>query len=207
MRTAKQQNGRRYTYGDYCSWDDEGRYELIEGEVFDMTPAPSRTHSTITTGLVLAFGTFLKGKPCEVHDAPFDVRLPQGNEPDEEIETVVQPDVLVVCDPKKLDEKGCRGAPDLVVEILSPSTASKDCIRKRALYEKHRVRELWIIDPANRIVRISSLEADGGFGKDRIYSAEDSVEVGIFPGFKVDLMDVFPPLPPKVVREPPPRFG
>ena len=146
--------GGRFTYGDYRSWSEEDRWELIDGVAYDMTPAPARIHADLSMALLKQLLAYFEGKPCKVYYAPFDVRLPEGNEPDDEIETVVQPDLLVVCDDKKLDDKGCRGAPDLVIEILSPATASKDCILKRALYEKHGVREFWLVDPANAWQRL-----------------------------------------------------
>lgn len=196
---------RLFTYADYCSWPEEERWELIDGVAYDMTPAPSRLHASISGDLFFALKRFFDGKPCEVYAAPFDVRLPVNGEPDDQVETVVQPDILVVCDGKKLDDKGCRGAPDLVIEILSPATASKDCILKRALYEKHGVREFWLVDPANRMVTVYSLAADGLFGKSAVYSAEDTVQVGLFPDLKIDLAGIFPPLP-QVVRESPARY-
>ncbi len=196
---------RSFTYADYCSWPDEERWELIDGIAYDMTPAPSRLHAVLLRELTYIFRRFLEGKPCEVFSAPFDVRLPKENEPDDEVKTVVQPDILVVCDGTKLDDKGCRGAPDLVIEILSPSTASKDCIKKRALYEKHGVREFWLVDPSNRVVTVYSLGADGLFGKPAIHAAEDTVQVALFTDLKIDLAGVFPPVP-KVVRESPARY-
>lgn len=155
--------------------------------------------------LANAIGWFLRGKACEVYHAPFDVRLPEENEVDDEIATVVQPDVVVVCDPKKLDDKGCRGAPDLVIEVLSPSTASKDCIKKRALYERHRVREFWIADPANRVLSIYLLGGDGRYGCPAVYGDEDEVPVSVLPGLTITLGDVFPKL--ERVICPAPRVG
>jgi len=197
--------GRSFTYADYCSWPEEERWELIDGIAYDMTPAPSRLHADLSIALLKQFLAFFDGKPCKVYNAPFDVRLPVNDEPDDRVRTVVQPDILVVCDGKKLDDKGCRGAPDLVIEILSPSTASKDCIVKRALYEKHGVHEFWLVDPANRVVTVYSLGADGLFGKPAIHAAEDTVQVGLFPDLSIDLTTVFPPQP-KIVRESPARY-
>jgi len=196
---------RRFTYADYCTWSDEKRWELIDGIAYEMTPAPSRTHSLISGKLFRMLGNFLEGKACEVHHAPFDVRLPRRNKPDEEIRNVVQPDILVVCDEGKLDDRGCRGAPDLIIEILSPSTASRDCIVKKNLYEKHGVKEFWLVDPANRIVTIYTRQSDGLFGKPTIYADEDVVEIALFPGLKVDLGKVFPPQP-KIIREDPVQY-
>lgn len=193
---------RPFTYADYRSWPEEERWELIDGVAYDMTPAPARIHGDLSIAILKQLFAHFDGKPCKVYHAPLDVRLPEGNEPDDEVETVVQPDILVVCDGNKLDDKGCRGAPDLVIEILSPSTASKDCIKKRALYEKHGVREFWLVDPTNRVVTVYSLGADGLFGKPAVHAAEDTVQVALFPDLKIDLAAVFPPVP-KVVRESP----
>ncbi|HOT29724.1 MAG TPA: Uma2 family endonuclease [Candidatus Ozemobacteraceae bacterium] len=197
--------GGRFTYGDYRSWSEEDRWELIDGVAYDMTPAPARIHADLSMALLKQLLAYFEEKSCKVYHAPFDVRLPEGNEPDDEIETVVQPDLLVVCDEKKLDDKGCRGAPDLVIEILSPATASKDCILKRALYEKHGVREFWLVDPANRVATVYSLGADRLFGKPAIYSDEDTVQAGLFPDLNVDFGKVFP-AQPKTVRERPARY-
>ena len=106
------------TYGEYATWPEDGRWELIDGIVYDMTPGPGTLHQGISTKLLAMIFLFFSEGSCEVFHAPFDVRLPKKNEPDEKVNTVVQPDILVVCDPEKLDEKGCRGAPDLVIEIL-----------------------------------------------------------------------------------------
>ena len=144
----------RFTYKDYLSWPEEERYEIIEGEAYSMTPAPGREHQKICMELILQFGNFLRDKPCELYTAPFDVRLKSGKEKEDNISTVVQPDISVICDKKKLDDKGCLGAPDLIIEIISPSTASRDFKEKLDLYDKHGVKEYWIVDPATKIVMV-----------------------------------------------------
>ena len=118
----------RFTYGDYRRWPEEERWELIGGEVYDMCPAPTRIHQDFVVELAIQIGSFLRDKPCRLYIAPFDVRLPEADETDDEVNTVVQPDVVVICDPAKLDDKGCRGAPDWIIEVLSPRTAVKDQI-------------------------------------------------------------------------------
>ncbi|MFZ2959495.1 MAG: Uma2 family endonuclease [Candidatus Ozemobacteraceae bacterium] len=205
MEQAKKPDERRFTYGNYCTWPENERWELIDGVPFDMTPAPSRQHSYISGNLAFLLHKFFLGKPCEVHNAPFDVRLPRNNEPDDEVETVVQPDILVVCDEKKLDEKGCRGAPDLVIEIISPSTASKDHITKKHLYEKHGVKEYWLISPGDRLVTIYQLESNRKFGIPRVFGDTDKIEVALFNGLEIDLTSVFPLLP-RIVRESPCKY-
>lgn len=181
-----------FTYGDYEKWSEEQRWELIDGFPYDMSPAPSRKHQEILGGLYLQFALYLKNKPCKVYLAPFDVRLPQGSESEEMIRTVVQPDLTVVCDPTKLDERGCLGAPDLVVEILSPYTAAKDLKIKLALYERVRVKEYWLVQPLDRTIMVFILQEDGQYAKPAVYDHHDKVSVGIFEGdLRIDAVEIF----------------
>ncbi|MFW6029628.1 MAG: Uma2 family endonuclease, partial [Halanaerobiales bacterium] len=136
---------RLYTYSDYLNWTDGKRYELINGQVYTMSAAPYRRHQSISGELFRQIANYLFDKKWDVYDAPFDVRLPEGEEDKDEILTVVQPDIVVVCDEDKLDKRGCRGAPDLIIEIISPSSAGRDRKDKRDLYEKHGVREYWLV--------------------------------------------------------------
>ncbi|HOT30517.1 MAG TPA: Uma2 family endonuclease [Candidatus Ozemobacteraceae bacterium] len=205
MPEPKKMTGISYTYGDYCTWSDEIRCELIDGEVFDMTPGPGRLHQELSMEFATQLHSFFKGKPCRVYAAPFDVRLPNRKEADEEIKTVVQPDIVVVCDESKLDDKGCRGAPDLIVEIVSPSTSSKDHVRKLNLYEHHGVREFWIVDPNGDVMRFN-LGPGGRYGRPLTFDRTMTLTSEIFPGLSIILDDVFPK-PPKSVRQPPPTFG
>ena len=186
----KKENGL-YTYRDYLEWPDGERWELIEGTAYNMTPAPSRSHQKISVALVKEIYQYLEGKKCEVYHAPFDIRLPEGDEEEGEIRTVVQPDIVVICDLSKLDEKGCKGSPDLVMEILSPSTASKDYITKLNLYEKNQVSEYWIIHPIDKIVMVYRLSENGKYGRPEVYSEADHVKVGIFDDLVVDLKGIF----------------
>ena len=181
----------KYTYGDYLRWDDGERWELINGVAYNMTPAPARRHQSMHRELMYQFTAYLSGKPCEVYGAPFDVRLPQSDEADEEVTTVVQPDIVVICDASKLDDRGARGAPDLVIEILSPSTSRKDMKIKFELYEKRGVREYWIVDPSGGTVMSFRLGADGCYGRPQVYTDEDSAPVGIFEDLIIDLKAVF----------------
>ncbi|MBI5015093.1 MAG: Uma2 family endonuclease [Deltaproteobacteria bacterium] len=181
----------RYTYGDYLTWPDGERWELFGGEPRAMTPGPNRRHQELLISRGSTFHAYLVGKTCRVYPAPFDVRLSRGAESDEAVDTVVQPDLLVVCDPAKLDDRVCRGAPDLVVEITSPSTASLDPIRKKTLYERHGVREYWLVHPVDRVVMVYRLGADGAFGAPAVYGPEDTIPVGLFDDLTVDLREVF----------------
>ena len=180
-----------FTYGDYLRWDDGERWELIDGVAYNMSPAPTRRHQGILRELSYQFTAFLANKPCEVYFSPFDVRLPLSDEADDEVNTVVQPDLVVICDPDKLDDRGARGAPDLVIEILSPSSTRKDMKVKFDLYENRGVREYWIVDPSGGTVMIFRLGADGRYGRPQVYTDEDSAPVGIFEDHVIDLKAVF----------------
>jgi len=192
MSVQLNRQDKSYTYKDYLNWDDDERWELIDGIAFNMTPAPSRLHQDISGELFTQFHNYLKGKSCKVYAAPFDVRLPVSNEKDEDVKTVVQPDIAIVCDPSKLDEKGCKGAPDLIVEISSPSTAKKDMILKFSRYEKAGIKEYWIISPENKTLMVLKIDpATRRYGRPEMYSDEDTVKVGLFEDLSIDLKAVF----------------
>ena len=123
--------------------------------------------------------------------APFDVRFPKNDEADEDVASVVQPDIVVICDPSKLDERGCRGAPDFIVEILSPPTAAKDQIQKLDLYEKSGVTEYWIVHPADNTLTVRVLDADGSYGKPRIFEGKGKRHTSVLPGLEIDLDEIF----------------
>ena len=181
----------RYNYTDYLYWADEKRCELIDGIPLDMTPAPSRTHQKVLGDLYNQFYNFLKDKSCEVYIAPFDVRLPRQGEQDETSSTVVQPDLVVVCDQKKLDDRGCKGAPDLVIEVLSPETAKKDLSVKLRLYEQVGVSEYWVVHPVDKTVMVFSLDERSLYSKPTVFGEGDQMSVGRFEGLIVDLSTVF----------------
>ncbi len=181
----------RFTYGDYLTWDDGERWELIDGVPYNMSPAPRLRHQAISRELLTEFALHLRGNSCQVFAAPFDVRLPELDESDDLVETVVQPDLSIICDRTKLDDAGCRGAPDLIVEILSPSTADKDLKVKFHRYQRAGVREYWIVDPTGSTVQIYTLGVDGKYGRPESFSAVDRLTVGIFPELKIDLATVF----------------
>ncbi|HOT28288.1 MAG TPA: Uma2 family endonuclease [Candidatus Ozemobacteraceae bacterium] len=212
MSDPKEIPTKTYTYADYCTWTDDKRFELIDGIPYDMTPAPGTLHQTLVGKLYRFLDEFFEGKRCKAFVAPVDVRLPKGDESDDEVNTVVQPDVIVVCDETKIDAKGCRKAPDLVIEVLSFSTASRDQIKKRALYERHGVKEYWIVHPDDRLVYMYRRLPDGRFGPADIVAAETesgtpvTLSTPLFPDLAIDLGRVFPPLPPRVIREGPPRY-
>jgi len=178
----------RYTYADYKGWELKPgeRYELIHGAAYAMS-APSDYHQSISGEMFRQIANYLAGKPCKVRSAPYDVRL--FYEEDESDEEVVQPDISVICDREKRGPEGCRGAPDMVVEILSPSNTAIGMEEKFHLYKDAGVREYWLVNPDKKTLKTHSFV--GGKPDIKIHAATDSVEVGIFPGFAVDLAPVF----------------
>ena len=185
---------KRYSYADYLtSVFDDIRCELINGFVHLMS-APLRIHARISTKLSRRIDTFIekkKGK-CHLYHAPFDVRLPvNGSSEDDKIYDVVQPDICVICDLTKLDDRGCIGAPDLVVEVLSPATLKYDWNYKFNLYEKAGVREYWIVDPKAKTVYVFLLQPDGKYDKGTVYECNQKAPVFIFEGLEIDLIELF----------------
>lgn len=178
----------KVTYADYLTWSDVPRYEIIEGIPY-LLAAPSRQHQRIVTQLVGEMYAFLKGKPCEVYTAPFDVRL-SASEDNMEYQ-VVQPDISVVCDEEKLDEKGCKGAPDLIVEVLSPSTWQRDRIEKMNQYQKHGVKEYLLIYPNEKILEQYILDENGKYRMPTIYKEEDPFQSNVFSEFIIKMSDLF----------------
>lgn len=191
MGQALRKSTAAFTYADYCAWPDDERWELIDGEAYAMA-APSCAHQAAVGELFVQISLFLRGKPCRPFIAPFDVRLPDRQEADDQITTVVQPDISVICDPDKLDERGCRGAPDWVIEVLSPSTAAKDQIEKRDIYERVGVREFWLVHPADHVVTIYTLDAERRYGKPAIHATTGQLAAGLFPELLIDWALVFP---------------
>ena len=183
MNSPQLQSNQRYTAADYVTWNDGHRYELFHGSIHAMSPAPNLYHQGASRNLSFEIGRFLKPKAiCRIFYAPIDVFLSD--------DTVVQPDIIVVCDPQKLQKKGCVGAPDLVVEILSPSTSKTDWKDKFTLYEEAGVREYWIVNPDENLLHVFRL-TDGKFLLTGTYSAEDTVNIGIFDDARLDLNKVF----------------
>ena len=184
-----------YTYEDLLRWDDGVFYELYDGIPVAMA-SPSDTHQTVSMELARQLANFLVGKQCRAFSAPFDVRLFEkpGDSPGD-VDTVVQPDLMVVCEPDKIDRHGIHGAPDLVVEIISPSTQRYDRVLKLNRYMRAGVREYWIVDPAERQVWVYMLEEDGFYHTATVYSAgsvQPTVPVGVLEGCEIDLRTVFP---------------
>ena len=194
MNTLNLDLNNRYTYADYLTWMDEKRRELYDGFIKMMSPAPSRKHQQISTKLTRIWDTYLDSKECEIYHAPSDVRLSKKkkNKEDKDIYTVVQPDIYVVCDLSKLDDRGCLGAPDLIIEIVSPKNSRRDVKDKFEIYQQHGVREYWIVNPNDEYVNVFVLDEKGKFQFSGMYAGDDKIPVNIFNGdLSIDLTEVF----------------
>lgn len=182
---------KQYTYADYLTWEFQERLELIKGYIFPMS-APARRHQQMLYKLTGQFWDAFKGNPCGVYFAPFDVRLPRKPTSDnKKVLTVLQPDLCVVCDLTKLDDKGCNGAPDLIVEILSPGNTRKEMKQKFDAYQEAGVREYWIFQPDDRNVFQYVLNDEGIYIGLHPLTDEDELVSRVFPDFRVDLAAVF----------------
>jgi Uma2 family endonuclease len=186
MSSLAREEQPHYTYADVLGWDEDVRVEIIDGELYAMAP-PTRFHQDIIWEMSRQFGNFLQGKPCKGYTAPFGVRLfPQDNQGDG---TYVEPDIAVVCDSSKLDNKGCNGAPDLIVEIVSPSTARHDRVVKFRKYLEAGVREYWVVNPEEQTVQAHIL--DDGRYITKTYDETDDLPVTVLPGCVIALSLVF----------------
>lgn len=179
---------KSYTYADYLTWRFQERVELILGKVFKMSPAPTSRHQYAVSVIQATIFQFLKGKPCKVFPAPFDVSLPDAHGI---YNTVVQPDITVVCDAAKITEQGCQGAPDLVVEVLSKSSVKKDLHEKYGIYEQAGVKEYWIVHPHDRSLIIFILDKTGQYLPSRPLTRGDKASSYVLPGFEIDLDELF----------------
>lgn len=198
MSTLNLDMNKRYTYADYLTWMDDVRRELFNGVVKLMTPAPARKHQEISFNLSGILRNYLLGRNCRGFSAPSDVRLPKNGKDknDKDIYTVVQPDIYVVCNLSRLDDKGCLGAPDFIIEIVSAQHAKRDVREKFDLYEKHGVKEYWIVNPNDENVNVFVLDENGKYQFRGIFAGDDKIPVNIFDGkLKIDLTEVFIPDP------------
>lgn len=187
---------RRYLYGDYRSWPEDERWELIDGVAWNMSPAPSMAHQALSMELSHALRSFLGKGGCRVFAAPFDVVLPESpNQAEDDIANVVQPDLAVICNPARLRPFGCLGAPDWIIEILSPYTSRRDMVAKLSLYEKHGVREYWVIDPGNRFVHVYLRAGDGRYPDPELHVGAATVRSTVCPGFEIRLEELFSAIP------------
>jgi Uma2 family endonuclease len=182
-----------YTYADYLTWKFEEAVELIKGKIMPMA-APSRRHQDISREVNGVFYNHFKKHSCAFYAAPFDVRLfdkRKSAKANKEVFSVVQPDICIICDREKLDDKGCIGAPDLIVEILSPGNSKKEMKTKKLLYEENAVREYWIIDPERENVFQFLLTENEGYARPSIYVSDEVLDCSIFPDLHIDLKEVF----------------
>jgi Uma2 family endonuclease len=177
-----------YTYADYLKWDFEEIVELIKGKIFTKAAAPNRRHQEVSGNIFGALFNFLKNESCKVYSAPFDVRFSRDPE-FSKTDSVVQPDISVICDPSKLDDKGCFGAPDIIIEIISPGNSRVELQNKYELYEEFGVREYWIVHPTDSTVLIYTL-VDGKFKPSRLFTSGDQIRSSVLPGFTLDLEKV-----------------
>ncbi|WP_420794147.1 Uma2 family endonuclease [Paenibacillus qinlingensis] len=176
-----------HTYQDWLTWD--GTWELINGKAYNMSPAPTSLHQYIVGELYFALRTFLQNRNCFVFVAPFDVFFSESEEY-ESPDHVTQPDLSVVCSKDQISKSGCQGAPTIIIEVLSPSTALKDFNEKFNLYQKYGVQEYWIVDPGNRTVHVYSLQ-DGNYQVRQLYTEQDTIQSFIFKDLQVPLNKLF----------------
>lgn len=185
------------TYEDYRSWGDDERWELIDGIPYNMTPAPTLKHQSISRNLLTRLAVFLAGKTCKPFAAPTDVVFDEYN--------VVQPDVLLVCDKKKLAGANVQGAPDMVVEILSPATSRKDRREKKTLYERFGVREYIVFDPANETVERLRL-VKGKYASPDVFGWDETMTLAVLPELELNLWEIFEKEKVEAVKEPGPGY-
>lgn len=179
-----------YSYANYLNWLFDDRVELIKGKVFKMS-GPARLHQQVSINIASKVFNFLLGKPCKVYPAPFDVRFYKGSKADKDIYTVLQPDICVICDESKLDDRGCIGAPDIVVEILSPGNNKMELLNKYTIYEEFGVKEYWVVSPGDKTLLKYTLDGEGKYRPSKLFTLSEKVYSVILPGFELDLDDVF----------------
>ena len=181
----------RYSFADFLAWDEHERAEIIGGEIYLMG-TPSSRHQEISFEIGRQLGNYLEGKRCRVYPAPYGVRLfeQDGDDP-EAVDTVVEPDISVICDRGKIDKTGCKGAPDMVVEILSPSTQRHDRLVKLGLYQRAGVREYWIVSPEEQTVQVMLLDSGGVLQLHEVYDRDSIAKVNILDGCFIELAKVF----------------
>jgi len=183
---------KRYTYADYFTWIDDVRRELIDGFIKKMNPAPTKKHQIISSNIYGQLWNYLRKKKCKVFYAPFDVRLPKNGEKEgKDIFTVVQPDICIICDPDKLDDHGCLGAPDMIIEIVSSNNSKHDVKTKFELYQSHGVKEYWIVFPYESTIYVYLLDENNIYKNIGAFAQDEKVKVNIFDDLFIDLAEVF----------------
>ncbi|MHB1650896.1 MAG: Uma2 family endonuclease [Desulfitobacteriaceae bacterium] len=184
------QEGKNYTYADYLTWPEGERWEILDGVPY-MQAAPTWQHQSISSDLHRQIADYLLNKPCRVFASPFDLRLPEAHENDEETTFVVQPDIIVICDKAGLKGTGYYGTPLFLIEITSASTGKNDRLYKFNKYEKAGVKEYWIVEPELKLVSVFTLQDSKRYGRPEMYSEDDKVKVSVFPDLIIDLKSVF----------------
>lgn len=181
---------QKKSYADLLKTESAQPVELIDG-AFVMQASPSSEHQQISAALMAQLYNYLEGKQCKVFAAPFDVRLFESKDDEpKDVDTVVVPDISVICDKNKIDEKGCKGAPDMIIEILSPSTQRQDRFAKLRLYQAAGVKEYWLVDPVSKVVQVMTLQ-DGRYELTEVGEAHDRLKVGCLTDYVIDLEKVF----------------
>lgn len=180
-----------YTIQDYLSWQFDEMVELIRGKVFRMSPAPTSNHQRISIKLIGKILQVLENKKCELFHAPFDVYLPIKHPKTGKPNTVVQPDITVICDPEKIKEHGCVGSPDMVIEILSPGTRKKDIQIKHELYEECGIHTYWLVFPKEEIIEVFELDDNGKYQRVGGFSDDDELTSQLLPGLKITVKNIF----------------
>ena len=184
------QEDRKYTYADYLTWPEDERWEIIDGIAYMMT-APTWQHQAISRELNRQISNYLFDKPCKSFAAPFDLRIPEFNERDEETTTIVQPDLVVICNKEGLKGTGFYGIPTIIIEILSPSTARKDKILKFSRYQRAGIQEYWMVSPEYEQIEVYTLQENKRYELSKIYTIEDKLITSLFPDLEIDLKPVF----------------
>ena len=190
MSNQARADPQRYCYTDLLTWEGE-RWELIDGEPYNLAPSPLRRHQEVSGSLFVLLYQHLEGKPCRVYSAPSDVRLPRQNEDGLTATTVVQPDIFVVCEQEKLDDRGCVGAPTLVIEVLSTDSTTRDRREKFKAYEAAGVKEYWLVSPLEKVIEVFLLDEKGRYGAPTVYADAEPLPVQTLDGIIIDLGRVF----------------
>jgi Uma2 family endonuclease len=179
---------KTYNYKDYMMYNENEKIEIIDGKIYDMSPAPSRIHQKIIMELSAEIRNYIKDNngSCEVYPAPFDVILKNDDENIEDSKNIIQPDISVICDKNKLTDSGCTGSPDMIIEVVSPHNPNNDFIRKLNLYDKYKVKEYWIVNPMKKNALVYKLDDKGAYGMPDIYTFQDTVKVGIYDELEID---------------------
>lgn len=183
----QQINNKVYTYYDYLNFPNDEFVEIIDGKIFAMSPAPSRMHQELIMEISAELRNYIKSNKgqCKVYPAPFDVVLINENENENDSKNIVQPDISVICDKNKLNDKGCFGSPDMIVKIVSKFNPGNDYVKKLYLYEKYKVKEYWIVNPMKKNILVYTL-TESGYNQPDLYTFNDKIKVNIFNNLEID---------------------